>query len=172
MQVIALGGEIIDAFEFLQLECFAHDTQSSSAIEALITEFEIHMILILTVAVPIRFRSICTKPIKLDATNVSFHLFRLVYRLGHQSCFRSRKAVHWVTYIKNKDDFDKNWGMDYACHVEITAPLQSNDMSTIFWLGRSKNAVSFGAVFDAWNEGIPATESVAGKLNARFVDCL
>jgi len=44
-------------------------------------------------------------------------------------------------------------------------------MSTVFWVGRSKNAAALRAAFDAWNEGIQDPESVAGNLNARFIDC-
>ncbi len=83
-----------------------------------------------------------------------------------------KESCSLSAFIKMKDDFNKNWGKDYNYHVEIAAPLQSNDMSTIYWMGRSKNTAAFGAAFDAWSEEIQDSESVAGKLNARFVDCL
>ena len=86
--------------------------------------------------------------------------------------FTLKESCSLGTYIKIKDDFNKNWAKDYDYHAEVAAPLQSNDMSTIFWLGSSKNAAAFGAAFDAWNKGIQDPESVAGKLNARFTDCL
>ena len=75
------------------------------------------------------------------------------------------------TYTEIKDDFNKNWGKDYAYQAEIAVPIQSSDMNTIYWLGRSENAAAFGVAADAWIEGIKDPESVAGKLNARLTDC-
>jgi len=88
------------------------------------------------------------------------------------SPFTLQESCSLDTLIKIKDDFNKNWGKDYAYQAEIAAPLQSNDMSTIYWLGRSENAAAFGAAADVWIEGIQDPESVAGKLNARLFDCL
>jgi hypothetical protein len=86
--------------------------------------------------------------------------------------FTLKESCSVDALIQIKDDFNTNWGEEYAYQVEIASPLQSNDMSTIYWMGRSKSVAAFGAAADAWIEGIKDPESVAGKLNARLSDCL
>lgn len=76
------------------------------------------------------------------------------------------------TYLEIVGDFNENWAKDHGYRAEIAVPLQSHDMSTIFWLGRSENVAAFGAAADAWIEEVQDPESVAGQLDARFGDCV
>jgi hypothetical protein len=39
------------------------------------------------------------------------------------------------------------------------------------WLGRSKDAATFGKAWDTWRTESADPNSVAGKLNTRFGDC-
>lgn len=68
-------------------------------------------------------------------------------------------------------DFNEQWGKKNAYHAEIAAPIQSDDMTTYYWLGRSADAASFGKAYDTWTKESAEPDSVAGKLSARFAEC-
>ena len=82
-----------------------------------------------------------------------------------------KEGCSLATYLASVDDFNKNWGEKYAYQVEVLVPLQGDDMSTLYWLGRSENAATFGAAYDAWNAEVTDPNSTAGKLMARFAEC-
>lgn len=68
-------------------------------------------------------------------------------------------------------DFNEQWGKKNAYHGEIAAPLQSHDMKSYYWIGRSADAASFGKAYDTWQKEVANPDSVAGKLSARFDAC-
>ncbi len=74
-------------------------------------------------------------------------------------------------YIAIVADFNKDWGSKYGYNVEVFVPLQGDDMSTLYWVGRSENAAAFGAAYDAWSANAGNPESTEGKLMARFAEC-
>ena len=74
-------------------------------------------------------------------------------------------------YVEITADFNAQWGKDHGYRAEIAVPLQSQDLASIFWIGRSANAQAFGAAWDAWRDALPDSKSVAAKLNARFEKC-
>ena len=55
--------------------------------------------------------------------------------------------------------------------LKIASAVQSNDLVTIFWLGRTANAEAFGRAWDAWRTELSNKKSVASKLNERFGKC-
>ncbi|NNC36413.1 MAG: hypothetical protein EX271_12485 [Acidimicrobiales bacterium] len=67
-------------------------------------------------------------------------------------------------------DFNE-WGKAYGYSAEIAAPLQSNSLTSYYWLGTSADAASFGAAWDAWRDAQSDSKSVPAKLQARFEDC-
>ena len=73
-------------------------------------------------------------------------------------------------YLQIKDDFNK-WGAKHGYQASVLMPLQSNDLTTLWWIGKSENAAAFGAAWDAWRDGLANPESTPAKLNARFVEC-
>ena len=67
-------------------------------------------------------------------------------------------------------DFNK-WGESHGYQAEIAVPIQSNNLTSVFWIGRSESTAAFGAAFDSWEADLANKGSVPAKLNARFEDC-
>ena len=74
-------------------------------------------------------------------------------------------------YTAIAQDFNKDWGTKYGYQAEILVPLQSQDLTNVFWIGRSANAAAFGAAWDAWRDALPNGQSTAAKLQARLDEC-
>ena len=75
------------------------------------------------------------------------------------------------TYLAIKDDFNEQWAKKYDYHAEVLVPIQSNNLTSLFWVGRSTNAEAFGKAWDHWNSDLIDPDSVASKLWARFLNC-
>ncbi len=73
-------------------------------------------------------------------------------------------------YLAIIGDFNK-WAADYGYRTEIAVPLQSEQLGTMVWVGRSKNAETFGRAWDAWRDAQMDASSVPAKLQARFDQC-
>ena len=76
-----------------------------------------------------------------------------------------------VQYAAIAKDFNETFGAEHGYSAEIAVPLQSQDLNSVFWLGRSANAAAFGAAWDAWRDGQADPSSVPAKLQARFDKC-
>ena len=50
-------------------------------------------------------------------------------------------------------------------------PIQRTDLDSMFWVGRSTDAGSFGKAWDAWRDAQVNADSVPARLNARFAAC-
>ena len=74
-------------------------------------------------------------------------------------------------YVAIKDDFNEQWGAKNGYHSEVLVPIQSNNLISLFWVGRSDNAAGFGNAWDQWRNDLTNPDSVASKLWARFLDC-
>lgn len=74
-------------------------------------------------------------------------------------------------YVAIKDDFNAQWGANNGYHSEVLVPIQSNNLTSIYWVGRSANAAAFGKAWDQWRNDLTNPNSVAAKLWARFLDC-
>ena len=74
-------------------------------------------------------------------------------------------------YVSIKNDFNEQWGKNNGYIAEIAAPLQNDDLVSIFWLGRSADAATFGKAWDTWRDALANPKSVESKLNARFQKC-
>lgn len=75
------------------------------------------------------------------------------------------------TYLAIKDDFNKLWGAKNGYHSEVLAPIQSNNLVSLYWIGRTDNAAAFGKAWDQWRDDLGDPDSVVAKLWVRFVDC-
>ena len=75
-------------------------------------------------------------------------------------------------YVTLKNDFNAQWGRSHGYQAEIASVVQSNDLVTVYWLGRTANAEAFGRAWDAWRTEISDSKSVAAKLNERFEKCV
>ncbi len=85
--------------------------------------------------------------------------------------FKLNEGCSMQTYSAIVKDFNQQWGAKYGYHAEVAFPVQSPDLVSMYWIGRSADAMSFGKAWDVWREESKDPDSVAGKLLARFVDC-
>ncbi len=74
-------------------------------------------------------------------------------------------------YAAIAHDFNESWGKDHGYMAEVLVPLQSQDLESVFWIGRTANAAAFGAAWDAWRDALPNAQSTAAQLQARFDEC-
>ncbi len=74
-------------------------------------------------------------------------------------------------YDQIKNDFNEQWGKKNGYMAEVAVPIQSDDLVSIFWIGRTANAAAFGAAWDAWRDQLTDSGSVAAKLWARLQEC-
>lgn len=74
-------------------------------------------------------------------------------------------------YLAIKDDFNSKWGSKNGYRSEVFVPIQSNNLVSFYWVGRSANAAAFGKAWDTWRTDLQNPDSVAAKLWARFSAC-
>ncbi len=74
-------------------------------------------------------------------------------------------------YVAIKDDFNEQWNAKNGYHSEVLVPIQSNNLISLYWIGRTENAAGFGNAWDQWRNDLADPDSVASKLWARFLDC-
>jgi hypothetical protein len=74
-------------------------------------------------------------------------------------------------YVAIKDDFNAQWGAKNGYQSEVLVAIQSNNLTSLFWVGRTENAAAFGNAWDQWRNDLTDPESVASKLWVRFLDC-
>lgn len=74
-------------------------------------------------------------------------------------------------YTAIAHDFNKDWGKKHGYKAEVLVPLQNEELTSIFWVGRTANAAAFGAAWDAWRDALPDAKSTAAKLQARLDAC-
>ena len=74
-------------------------------------------------------------------------------------------------YVEIMRDFNEQWGAEYGYEAELAVPLQSQDLGSLFWVGRSANAEAFGKAWDAWRDAQSDADSLAARLQARFNAC-
>ena len=85
--------------------------------------------------------------------------------------FELNEECTFEKYLAIKDDFNSQWAKDHDYTVEVLTPIQIHDMKSLFWVGRSSDAASFGRAWDAWQAESADPDSVASKLIARFAQC-
>jgi hypothetical protein len=74
-------------------------------------------------------------------------------------------------YVAIKDDFNEQWGSKNGYHSEVFVAIQSNNLTSLYWVGRSDNAAAFGNAWDRWRDDLADPESVVSKLWTRFLEC-
>ena len=68
-------------------------------------------------------------------------------------------------------DFNSQWGVSNGYKAEVLAPIQSHNLVSMYWLGRTKDAATFGKAWDVWRNALGDPNSVPAKLWARFAAC-
>lgn len=74
-------------------------------------------------------------------------------------------------YVAIKDDFNEQWGSKIGYRSEVLVAIQSTNLTSLFWIGRTDNAAAFGKAWDRWRDDLANPDSVASKLWARFLKC-
>jgi len=74
-------------------------------------------------------------------------------------------------YLQIKDDFNEQWGKKNGYLSEVFVPIQSDNLVSLYWVGRTANAEAYGKAWDQWRNDLNKTGSVAAKLWARFLAC-
>ena len=74
-------------------------------------------------------------------------------------------------YLAIVKDFNEGWGKNNGYQAEVLFPIQSNNMTSFFWVGRSANAAAFGAAYDKWTNELADANSLASSLMKRFNEC-
>lgn len=85
--------------------------------------------------------------------------------------FKLNEGCSFATHLQIVKDFNAQWGAKNAYKAEVLTPIQSNNLESMYWIGRSKDAAAFGKAWDTWRTEGADPESVAGKLGARFAAC-
>jgi hypothetical protein len=84
--------------------------------------------------------------------------------------FKMKEGCSFSSYLAIVKDFNE-WAEAYGYKAEILMPLQRSNFETMFWVGRSANAGTFGKAWDVWRDAQANADSVPAKLNARFAAC-
>ena len=74
-------------------------------------------------------------------------------------------------YVAIKNDFNKTWGKQNGYLAEVVVPIQSEDLQSVFWVGRTADAAGYGKAWDTWRDETANPKSIAGKLQERFNEC-
>ena len=85
--------------------------------------------------------------------------------------FKLKEGCTLANYVTLKNDFNGQWGKSHGYIAEIASPLASNDLGSLYWIGRTANAEAFGKAWDIWRNELTDPTSVASKLEERFEKC-
>ena len=74
-------------------------------------------------------------------------------------------------YMEIVNDFNENWGEALGYTARVAMPLQNENLESMYWLGTTKDAATFGKVWDTWRDALSDPDSTPAKLWERFQDC-
>jgi hypothetical protein len=69
-------------------------------------------------------------------------------------------------------DFNETWAKEGTYKAELLVPMMSQDVNTVYWVGRTKDAETFGKGLERWRREAMDANSVASKLSARMSQCV
>jgi len=85
--------------------------------------------------------------------------------------FTLNKGCSFETELQIMKDFNTQWGEKNGYKAEMLMPIQSHNLVSLYWIGRTKDTAAFGKAWDTWRNDLKDPNSVASKLWARFVEC-
>ena len=68
-------------------------------------------------------------------------------------------------------EFNASWGKSNGYLAEVLMPVTSNDLTHVFWVGRTASAAAFGKAWDTWVKDLGDPNSTASKVNAKLSAC-
>ena len=74
-------------------------------------------------------------------------------------------------YLQIAKDFNEQWAADKGYSSRIAVPIQSDNLTSLFWVGTSESTAAFGAAWDTWRDELSDPDSIASKLWVRFQAC-
>jgi len=104
-------------------------------------------------------------------------LFVLAFPMASQADYldvigmKMTGACSMSQYLQAVKDFNEQWGQSHGYRSEILAPIQSEDVTVYYWVGRTASAEAFGKGLEEWNRGLTDPNSLSAKLMARFREC-
>ena len=75
------------------------------------------------------------------------------------------------TYMQITNDFNNDWGKANNYTSKVAMPLQSDNLVSLYWIGTTKDAATFGKAWDTWRDALSDPDSEPAKLWARFQAC-
>lgn len=85
--------------------------------------------------------------------------------------FTLNNGCSFETQLQNMKDFNTQWGEKNGYKAEILMPIQSHNLVSLYWVGRTRDAAAFGKAWDTWRKDLADPNSVASKLWVRFEAC-
>ena len=85
--------------------------------------------------------------------------------------FKLNDSCSFNKYMEIARDFNTQFGTQNGYHAEVLMPIQSQNLVSLYWVGRSKDAAAFGKAWDVWRNAQTDPNSVPSKLWARFLAC-
>lgn len=85
--------------------------------------------------------------------------------------FKLNDGCSFKQELQIAKDFNEQFGEKNGYKAELLMPIQSQNLVSMFWVGRTKDAASFGKAWDNWRNQLSDPNSVAAKLSARFGAC-
>lgn len=77
----------------------------------------------------------------------------------------------FAQYMEIMAEFNA-WAEPWNYQAEIAVPLHAHDLTSLYWMGRTEDAETFGKAWDAWRDGLRDPDSKPAKLNDRFAKCV
>ncbi len=84
--------------------------------------------------------------------------------------FKLKDGCNMAKYMEIVKEFNVV-AAENGYKAEILSPLQHNNLESRVWVGRTKNAESFGKAWDVYRAAQADANSSRGKLGARFAAC-
>ena len=85
--------------------------------------------------------------------------------------FKLNEGCSFDKYMEIVKDFNAQWGVSNGYKAEVLMPIQSHNLMSMYWIGRTKDAAAFGKAWDSWRNALADPNSVPAKLWARFGAC-
>lgn len=85
--------------------------------------------------------------------------------------FQIKDGCSTEKYMAIVNDFNEKWAAKHYYRSEVFFPVQSNNLESVYWVGRSSSTAAFGAAFDRWIKDLTDENSLASKLSERFAEC-
>lgn len=84
--------------------------------------------------------------------------------------FKLAEGCSFSKYMDIVSDFNE-WGKEYGYNVQVAMPLQSSNLTNMFWLGTSADAATFGKAWDTWRDSLDDPDSKPAMLLERLQEC-